>query len=165
MIRNHRCVMNWSLIENDKISKTVTLNKGKVISIEENGVQKINIRGLMFDLGRGKQSTFSDQNFIDAGWLIHDYDQPGEYQYQGDFIIEENRINREIIDKTPEEIDIDNLNEWRSEMAVLDSQVTPRMIEDICDFITGVTTELPSQIGDLMSARKSKRAERSSQTT
>ena len=47
--------------------------------------------------------------------------------------------------------------DWAAEMAGLDAEVTPRMLEDVIDFITGVTTELPNNVKQLMAARKSKR--------
>lgn len=97
--------MKYAKVDGGAILQTVTLHDSKIISIEREGGSKINPRGLMFDLGRGNQSTFSDQDFVDAGWLPHHHDIPEGYQYYGQqFIIEETKINREIIDRTTEEI-------------------------------------------------------------
>ena len=97
--------MTYSKIEENQIAITIELHNSKVVRIDENGETKTNSRGMMFDLGRGKASTFSDQDFIDAEWLPHVYDVPGDYQYRGQtLIVEADLINRDIIDRTDDEI-------------------------------------------------------------
>lgn len=52
------------------------------------------------------------------------------------------------------------LNDWHREMAVLDGQVTARMVEDIVDALVPLGASLPSQVTDLMAARKAKRSQK-----
>jgi len=55
---------------------------------------------------------------------------------------------------------LDAMKKWSSEMAVLDANITSRMIEDIFDYVTGSITVMPLAITTLMQERKTKRANR-----
>lgn len=72
-------------------------------------------------------------------------------------VIDADTMEQDTIALAQEELDENALDIWEGCMAVLDGQVTARVIEDIYDYITGATQDLPSSVGDLMSARKAKR--------